>query len=101
MSQIEARKERKTKKCSSQGSPRKVAVSVAKWRKPQRRSKATLAVIEAVEGPMALTRCLDESMGCEHAGGCALCGLFAEAQERVKELLAPDRVALLQLVATR
>ena len=34
-----------------------------------------LEVIEAVEGPLALTRCLDEETGCEHAGGCALCSL--------------------------
>jgi len=47
---------------------------------------SALAVIEAVEGPMALTRCLDEDTGCEHAGGCALCSLFAEAQDRVKEV---------------
>lgn len=53
-------------------------------REPQ--SISALVVIEAVEGPMALTRCLDEETGCEHAGGCALCGLFAEAQDRVKEV---------------
>ena len=58
-------------------------------------SISALAVIEAVEGPMALTRCLDESLGCEHAGGCALCGLFAEAQERVKEVFTNTSVATL------
>ena len=54
-----------------------------------------LAVIEAVEGPVALTRCLDEETGCEHAGGCALCSLFAEAQDKVKEVFAGTTVAQL------
>ena len=54
-----------------------------------------LMVIEAVEGPLALTRCLDEEAGCEHAGGCALCSLFAEAQDKVKEVFAGTTVAQL------
>ena len=54
-----------------------------------------LEVIEAVEGPVSLTRCLDEDTGCEHAGGCALCGLFAEAQDRVKEVFSSATVAQL------
>jgi Rrf2 family protein len=54
---------------------------------------SALAVIEAVEGPLALTRCLDEDLGCEHAGGCALCGLFSSAQERVREVLAQGNIA--------
>ncbi|HTH47141.1 MAG TPA: Rrf2 family transcriptional regulator [Candidatus Limnocylindria bacterium] len=54
-----------------------------------------LTVIEAVEGPVALTRCLDEEAGCEHAGGCALCSLFAEAQDKVKEVFAGTTVAQL------
>ena len=54
-----------------------------------------LEVIEAVEGPLALTRCLDEETGCEHAGGCALCSLFSEAQDKVKEVFAATTVAQL------
>jgi Rrf2 family protein len=54
-----------------------------------------LEVIEAVEGPLAFTRCLDEDVGCEHAGGCSLCGLFAEAQDRVKEVFSKATVAQL------
>jgi len=54
---------------------------------------SALAVIEAVEGPLALTRCLDEDLGCEHAGGCALCGLFSSAQERVREVFAQANIA--------
>ena len=56
---------------------------------------SALAVIEAVEGPMALTRCLDEETGCEHVGGCALCSLFSEAQDRVKEVFSGTSVAQL------
>jgi Rrf2 family protein len=52
-----------------------------------------LAVLEAVEGPLALTRCLDTDLGCEHAGGCALCGLFSAAQERVREVFAQATIA--------
>jgi Rrf2 family transcriptional regulator, iron-sulfur cluster assembly transcription factor len=58
-------------------------------------SISVLEVIEAVEGPVAFTRCLDEDTGCEHAGGCALCGLFAEAQDKVKEVFAGTTVAQL------
>ena len=54
-----------------------------------------LEVIEAVEGPVSLTRCLDEETGCEHAGGCALCGLFSEAQDKVKEVFSSATVAQL------
>ncbi len=45
-----------------------------------------LEIIEAIEGPIAFQRCLDEDLGCEHSGGCALCSLLAVAQNRVKEV---------------
>jgi len=48
---------------------------------------SALEIIEAIEGPIALQRCLDLDEGCDHSRGCALCGLLAEAQERVKEVL--------------
>jgi Rrf2 family protein len=54
-----------------------------------------LEVIEAIEGPVALTRCLDEDTGCEHAGGCALCSLFAEAQDKVKDIFTRTTIAQL------
>ena len=47
---------------------------------------SALDIIEAIEGPIALQRCLDLDEGCEHSRGCALCGLLAEAQDRVKEV---------------
>jgi Rrf2 family protein len=54
---------------------------------------SALEIIEAVEGPIALQRCLDDATGCEHSGGCALCGLFAEAQDRVREVFAATSLA--------
>ena len=54
---------------------------------------SALEVIEAVEGPIALQRCLDLEEGCEHSRGCALCGLLAEAQDRIKDVFARASVA--------
>jgi Rrf2 family transcriptional regulator, iron-sulfur cluster assembly transcription factor len=51
-----------------------------------------LEVLEAIEGPIALQRCLEPEPDCEHIGGCALCGLLAEAQDRVKEVFARTTV---------
>jgi len=53
-------------------------------RKPSEIS--VLQVIEAIEGPIALQRCLDDDVGCENITGCALCGLLSEAQDRVKDV---------------
>jgi Rrf2 family protein len=47
---------------------------------------SALEIIEAIEGPISLQRCLDEDLGCEHSGGCALCSLLAEAQGRVRDV---------------
>lgn len=52
-----------------------------------------LAIIEGVEGPIALQRCLEEKPDCVHVGHCALCGLFAEAQDRLRETLARTSLA--------
>lgn len=54
-----------------------------------------LDVMEAVEGPIAFQRCLEPESECGHRGGCALCGLFSEAQNRVKEVFG--RTTLAQL----
>src|SRR3982074_2921463 len=45
-----------------------------------------LEIIEAIEGRISLQRCLQEVPTCEHMGGCALCGIFEQAQDRVKEI---------------
>lgn len=55
-----------------------------------------LDVIEAIEGKIALQRCLAEPAACDHTGGCALCGLFEQAQDRVKEVFSRTTLADLQ-----
>ena len=53
-----------------------------------------LHVIEAIEGKIAFQRCLaDAEPKCEHFGGCALCGLFEQAQDRVKDVFAQTTLA--------
>jgi Rrf2 family transcriptional regulator, iron-sulfur cluster assembly transcription factor len=60
---------------------------------------SVLAVIEAIEGKIAFQRCLaEEEPKCEHFGGCALCGLFEQAQDRVKEVFS--RTTLADLMKT-
>jgi Rrf2 family protein len=54
---------------------------------------SVLAIIEAIEGPIALQRCLEEKPDCHHMAGCALCGLFTEAQDRLKETFAHTSLA--------
>src|ERR1041385_4209567 len=57
-----------------------------------------LEVIEAIEGKIAFQRCLGEEPKCEHFGGCALCGLFEQAQDRVTEIFS--RTTLADLMKT-
>jgi Rrf2 family transcriptional regulator, iron-sulfur cluster assembly transcription factor len=58
-----------------------------------------LEVIEAIEGKIAFQRCLaEEEPKCEHSGGCALCGLFEQAQDRVKDVFS--RTTLADLMQT-
>lgn len=45
-----------------------------------------LEVIEAIDGKIALQRCLGEVPECERREGCALCSLFEQAQDRLKEV---------------
>ena len=52
-----------------------------------------LEIIEAIEGKIAFQRCLTEPTACEHSGGCALCGLFEEAQDRVKQTFSQTTLA--------
>jgi len=46
-----------------------------------------LEIIEAIEGKIVFQRCKQLKPDCEHAGGCALCGLFEQAQNGVKDVL--------------
>ena len=60
-------------------------------RKPE--EITVLQIIEAIEGKIAFQRCLQEVPDCEHMDGCALCGLFEQAQDRVKEVFARTSLA--------
>jgi Rrf2 family protein len=55
-----------------------------------------LEVIEAIEGKIVFQRCKQLKPECEHAGGCALCGLFEQAQDGVKDVLV--RTTLFDLI---
>jgi Rrf2 family protein len=52
-----------------------------------------LEIIEAIEGKIAFQRCLQESNQCEQIGGCALCGLFEQAQDRLKDVFLKTTLA--------
>ncbi len=45
-----------------------------------------LEVIEAIDGKIALQRCLSDVPDCERREGCPLCSLFEQAQDRLKEV---------------
>ncbi len=47
-----------------------------------------LEIIEAIEGKIIFQRCKLDKPDCQHVGGCAVCGLFEQAQDGVKEVLA-------------
>jgi Rrf2 family iron-sulfur cluster assembly transcriptional regulator len=55
-----------------------------------------LEVVEAIEGKIVFQRCRQEEADCEHVGGCALCGLFEQAQDGVREVL--QRTTLTDLI---
>jgi Rrf2 family transcriptional regulator, iron-sulfur cluster assembly transcription factor len=52
-----------------------------------------LDIIEAVEGRIVFQRCQMARPDCEHAGGCALCGLFERAQDGLKDALTRTTLA--------
>jgi Rrf2 family transcriptional regulator, iron-sulfur cluster assembly transcription factor len=52
-----------------------------------------LEIIEAIEGKIAFQRCLQEVPDCEHRDGCALCGLFEQAQDRVRDVFSKTSLA--------
>ncbi len=53
----------------------------------------TLEIIEAIEGRIAVQRCLQAPAECPQVGGCPLCGLFEQAQTQVKEVFARTTLA--------
>jgi Rrf2 family protein len=54
---------------------------------------SVLEIIEAVEGRIVFQRCRMDKPDCEHAGGCALCGLFERAQDGIKDVLTRTTLA--------
>lgn len=57
-----------------------------------------LQVIEAVEGPVALNRCLDAREGCERSADCPVYGALASAQA---QLMSALEAVTLQSLASR
>ena len=52
-----------------------------------------LEVFEAIEGPIALQRCLQTTPSCERQVGCALCSVFEQAQDQVKDVFSRTTIA--------
>ncbi len=46
-----------------------------------------LDIIEAVEGPMALNKCLKEPSECDFIDLCTMCSIWYEAQKELKAVL--------------
>ena len=55
-----------------------------------------LEVFEAIEGKMALQRCLQSAPSCERQEGCALCSVFEQAQDQIKEVFSRTTIADLE-----
>lgn len=53
-------------------------------------------IIEAIEGPIAISRCLDPREGCASSATCPACGALAEAQKAFTSAL--DAVTLHSLI---
>src|SRR4051812_25560351 len=56
-----------------------------------------LEIVESIEGKIVFQRCKQEKPDCKHIGGCALCGLFEQAQDGLKDVLT--RTTLNDLIA--
>jgi Rrf2 family iron-sulfur cluster assembly transcriptional regulator len=56
-----------------------------------------LEIVEAIEGKIVFQRCKQQKPDCKHIGGCALCGLFEQAQDGLKDVLT--RTSLNDLIA--
>ena len=56
---------------------------------------SVLEVIEAIEGPIALQRCLEAVPGCAQATTCPLCGVLGQAQHQVRAVFAATTLAAL------
>ncbi len=58
-------------------------------------SISVLEIIEAIDGKIALQRCLGDVPDCERIEVCALCSLFEQAQDRLKEVFQQTTLAAL------
>jgi Rrf2 family protein len=52
-----------------------------------------LEVIEAIEGKIALQRCLEDVPNCDQTRGCALCHLLEQAQDQIKDVFSRTTLA--------
>jgi Rrf2 family transcriptional regulator, iron-sulfur cluster assembly transcription factor len=52
-----------------------------------------LQAIEAIEGKIALQRCLEETPDCDKMDACTLCAVLTEAQNRVTEVFSQMTLA--------
>ena len=57
-----------------------------------------LDVVEAVEGPLSLTRCVPDPLGCVHSDNCPACSVWALVQHRISDVL--QHATLEDLVST-
>ncbi|MDZ4815453.1 MAG: Rrf2 family transcriptional regulator [Verrucomicrobiota bacterium] len=53
---------------------------------------SVLNVLEAIEGKLALQRCLEEVPDCERRDNCTLCAVFGEVQNKVNEVFSRTSV---------
>ena len=52
-----------------------------------------LEVVEAVDGPLGITRCLTGEGTCANSGSCSLQGIWSEAQARMLDVLEGISIA--------
>ena len=46
-----------------------------------------LQIVEAIEGPVALTDCIPDPGDCEHSANCPACGVWGEVQAHIVRIL--------------
>ena len=56
-----------------------------------------LEIVEAMEGPVALTACVPDPSGCEHSSNCPASAVWMTVQEKIGEIL---RNATLELMVS-
>jgi Rrf2 family protein len=58
-----------------------------------------LEIINAIEGPLAIYRCLNTDYNCERTATCPLCGVWAKTQKQIIETLSSIKIS--DLVANK